>query len=198
MTRTYIWEDSAWPNFRWEADQLLTPLSAARRDQGVFMGMMQQAGFRERQLVDLEARTEEATGTSEIEGEPVSRIAVMSSIARRLHVDTATIEVRDPRVQGLVDMTLDATLHWENPLSVDRLHQWHRWLAPFPAGRLPIPIGEFRNDADGPMQVVSGQLSNPRVHFQAPPAERIPSEIDAFLTWFNGPPTEDGLLRSAI
>ena len=198
MQRTYIWERPDWPHFHWKAEELLLPHGAARREQGSLLGMMSGAGFYEQQLVDLEARTEEATGTSEIEGEPVSKVAVRSSIARRLHIETATLDVHDPRAQGLVDMTLDATLHWNETLTADRLHQWHRWLLPYSDGRRPITVGAFRDDSEGPMQVVSGRVNAPIVHFEAPPADRVSAEVDTFLTWFNAPSTQDGLIVSAI
>jgi Fic family protein len=198
MTRSYIWERSDWPRFGWDAEQLLGPLGKARQEQGLLAGMMTQVGFHEQRLVDLEARTEEATGTSEIESQPVSRVAVRSSIARRLHIESAALDIDDPRAEGLVEMTLDATLRWDASLTVERLHRWHRWLAPFPQGRRRVAVGAFRDDAEGPMQVVSGCIDRPTVDFQAPPAQRIASEIDAFLEWFNRETTEDGLLRSAI
>lgn len=181
------------------AERLLGPLASARRAQGEFHGVIAHLGFGDKGRIELDARTEEAVQTADIEGEPVSRVAVRSSIARRLHLDDPANVQPDAATQGLVDMTMDATQEYAAPLTIERIHAWHAGL--FPAGTSAgqrIAVGTWRDDTTGPMQVVSGRIDRPTVHFEAPPAARIPAEMRAFLRWFEGPVTEDGLLRSAI
>ena len=194
------WEGPRWPHFRWDAGHLLVPLGAARGAQGELRGLLAYLGFRDLARAELDARTEEALQTADIEGEAVSRVAVRSSIARRLNIDEGAAVTADAKAQGLVDMILDATIDYASPLTIERLNRWHAGLFPVPLGgaQSRIAIGRWRDDATGPMQVVSGRIDEPTIHFQAPPATRIQAEVEAFLHWFEAPASEDGLLRSAI
>jgi len=195
----YIWERARWPRFTYDAQMLLVPLGAARRAQGEFHALIESLGFRDRDRAEIESRTEEAIRTAEIEGEPLSRVAVRSSIARRLHIDQGGLPPADAATEGLIDMILDATLSYAEPLTVARLHRWHTGLFPALRGaRRTLTIGGWRTDETGPMQVVSGRIDAPTVHFEAPPAARIPRDLEAFLSWFESPREGDGLVTSAI
>jgi Fic family protein len=160
---------------------------------------MEQLGFALRTEAELLAVTEEAVKNAEIEGEHLNRASVRSSVARRLGLPDGGLGPEDRRADGLVEMTLDATKNFTAPLTRDRLFAWHAAL--FPTGRSglrAITIGGWRSDAHGPMQVVSGPVGHQRVHYQAPPAERVETEMAAFLEWFNESPALDGLVTAAL
>ncbi len=196
----YVWERPGWPKFEWDGDALLKPLSAARLKQGQLMGAMMRLGFELKLEAQLQALTEDVLKTSEIEGELLDRVAVRSSLAGRLGVPDAGVAAADRRVDGVVAMMLDATTRFDEPLTAQRLFGWHAGL--FPTGYSDIhqiAVGAWRSDARGPMQVVSGPHGRRRVHFQAPPASALESEMHAFLRWFNGPSRElEPLIRAGL
>jgi len=196
--RTYIWERPKWPAWEFDATRLLVPLGTARRAQGELDARIASLGFDDRRRIELDARTDEAVETTEIEGEPVSRADVRSSIARRLDLDRGGVPAA-LIAPGVVDLTLDATVDYASPLTRERIDGWHARLFPLVAGRRrSMAIGTWRDDATGPMQVVSGRIDAPVVHFEAPPAHRIALEMAAFLAWFEEPTPLDGLVRSAL
>ncbi len=160
---------------------------------------MERLGSEFRCQAELDAVTEEALKNAEIEGEILRRDSVHSSVARRLGVPNAALGPEDRRAEGLVQMTLDATKNFGAPLTRERLFGWHAAL--FPAeysGLRRIRVGAWRDDAEGPMEVRSGPVGRERVHFQAPPAERVETEMAAFLKWFNEPPKLDGIVCAAL
>ncbi|WP_447986087.1 DUF4172 domain-containing protein [Nitrospira sp. Nam74] len=195
----YIWELSEWPHFRWDADRLAEPLANAHFKEGFFVATMARLGFADRSKAEVAALTEEAIKTSEIEGESLNHESVRSSIARRLGVPNAAVGVEDRRVEGIVEITLDATKNFSSPLTCERLFGWHAALFPSGFSRLRrIKTGAWRDDAEGPLEVKSGPFGNEKVHFQAPPAERIEAQMNAFLTWFNEPLRTDAIIKAAI
>ncbi len=199
MRRMYIWQREAWPSFTWDAARLLAPLGEARREQGEFAQQVATLRFADRLEAELQALAQEATDTSKIEGEDLDYASVRSSVARRLGIEHAAVLPDDIRAAGVVDMTLDATKRSSEPLTEERIFHWHTGLFPIVAGNRPdVAIGQWRTDAQGPMQVLSGRVDAPNVHFEAPPAQRVPREIAQFLNWFNAPSSTDGLLRSAL
>lgn len=180
---TYLWQLPGWPNLRWNDGALLEPLSQAYHAQGRLFGELDSLGFEEeRQAVEVEALVEEAVTTSAIEGERLSRDAVRSSVARRLGLDAAGLPTPPRDVDGLVEMLLDATGRYDQPLTAERLKGWQAALFPTGySGLSRIRAGEWR---DGPMQVLSGPVGRERVHFEAPPAERVPEEMGRLLSWW--------------
>ena len=147
----------------------------------------------------LETLTEDVIQSSEIEGEHLDREQVRSSIARRLGMDVAGLVASDRNVEGVVEMMLDATQRYAEPLSTERLFGWHAAL--FPTGRsgmTRIAVGQWRDDAGGPMQVVSGPIGRERVHYEAPTADRLDGEMARFLAWFEGESATDPVLKAAI
>jgi Fic family protein len=195
----YIWELPDWPRFHWDANTLAQPLAAVHLKQGRLLGRMERLGFALQVEAELQATTEEAVKNAEIEGEILNRESVRSSIARRLGVPDAALGPVDRRADGIVEMTLDATRNCMAPLTRERLFAWQAAL--FPTGRSglhQIRIGTWRDDARGPMQVVSGPIGQEKVHYQAPPAERIEVEMQGFIAWFNESPVIDGVLHAAI
>jgi len=195
----YIWQRPEWPNLRWQDARLLEPLAAARLKQGRLLGSMARIGFDLKLEAQLDALTEDVIKSSEIEGEVLDRNSVRSSIARRLGVPQAEVTLSDRRTEGVVEMMLDATQNFAAPLTQARLFAWHAAL--FPTGYSGLHLvktGSWRDDSDGPMQVVSGPIGRQRVHYQAPPASRLEAEMRRFLKWFNDKPEVEGLLRAGL
>jgi Fic family protein len=193
----YIWEQPDWPHFGWNDRRLAGPLAAARHQEGLLLGRMETLGFRLREEASLKALTEDVLKSSEIEGEKLDPAQVRSSIARRLGLDVAGLVPAERRVEGVVEMVLDATQKFEQPLTKERLFGWHAAL--FPTGRsgmTKITVGGWRDDKTGPMEVVSGPVGKERVHFITPPALRLDAEIDRFLEWFNGENHLDPVLKA--
>ena len=163
------------------------------------MGRMDSLGFRTAQEAMLETLTADVVKSSEIEGEILDVERVRSSVARRFGLDSAGLLPPDVSVDGVVEMMLDATQNYAQPLTNDRLLGWHAAL--FPSGRSGmkrITVGNWREDLEGPMQIVSGPIGNERVHYEAPPAARIEQEMHTFLDWFNSPPQTDMVLRAGL
>ena len=198
----YIYELAEWPKFRWDQERLSGALAAVRHNQGRLIGRMEALGFPLQQEASLEALTEETVKSSEIEGEKLDAEQVRSSIARRLGMDVAGVDVADRRVDGVVEMMLDATRNYAQPLTAERLCGWHASL--FPGGRTGmrrVRVGSWRDDSTGPMQVLSGPVGRERVHFEAPGANHLTREMNAFLDWFNSPESAgriDGVLKATV
>lgn len=156
-------------------------------------------GFEVKQEAQLEALTEDIIKSAEIEGEVLDRNSVRSSIARRLGVADAAVAPADRRSEGVVEVMLDATANFKNPLTAERLFAWQA--AFFPTGYSGlhrIKTGAWRDDSDGPMQVVSGPIGRQRVHYEAPPAGRLDAEMARFLEGFNSRSGLEGLLRAGL
>jgi Fic family protein len=197
---TYLWEHPHWPTFVWQASELLEPLATARHKQGLLLGRMLGLGFELQLEAHVQTVTEDVVKSSEIEGESLDRESVRSSVARRLGIPEAgLLAPADRKTESVVAMMLDATTRFAEPLTEERMVGWHAAL--FPTGRSnlhTIKVGDWRDDAEGPMQVVSGPYGHTRVHSEAPPAGRVEAEMARFLAWFNGPARGDGLVHSAL
>ncbi|MCM5570439.1 Fic family protein [Burkholderiaceae bacterium FT117] len=195
----YIWQARDWPNWRYDLAALADPMAEVSRAQGLLMGRLTDAGMPLRDQASLAALTEDAVKTSEIEGERLDVESVRSSIARRLGLDIGALAPVDRHVEGIVDMVLDATANCHAPVSRKRLFGWHAALFPTGySGLDEIRVGRWRDDARGPMQVVSGPVGRQHVHFEAPPADHLEAETRQFLDWINAPPGEPALLRAGI
>jgi Fic family protein len=201
MRRTaYIWQRPGWPALSWKADALLPLVASARRRQGYLLGALSGQEIEIQQRAQLDGVTEEVVTTSAIEGEQLDVQSVRSSVARHLGFEDHAPMPADARVDGIVEVVLDAVRNAGQPLTKKRLHGWHTSL--FPAGlsgRQKIRVGAWRKDEDGPMRVVSGVAPHERIHYQAPPAARVPDEMNDFLAWFARPDEQvDGLIRAAL
>ncbi|TXL80440.1 Fic family protein [Vineibacter terrae] len=195
----YIWERPSWPDFRWQDARLLEPLAAARLKQGQLLGGMARLGFDLRREAQFNALTEDVLKSSAIEGDMLDRNSVRSSLARRLGLPDAAAAAVDRRTEGVVDMLLDATENHDKPLTARRLCGWQAALFPTGySGLHRVKTGRWRDDAQGPMQVVSGPIGRQRVHYQAPPAARLDTEMRRFLEWFNRKSGPEGLLRAGL
>src|SRR5438876_10252963 len=193
----YIHELQDWPRFTWNREQLADPLAAVRHRQGRLIGHMEALGFKLGQEAILKTLTADVLKSSEIEGEKLDAEQVRSSIARRLGMDIGALKSADRNVEGVVEMMLDATRHYNQSLTFERLFAWHASL--FPTGRSgmsKIRAGAWRDDTTGPMQVVSGPIGKESVHFEAPKAARLDAEMAAFLEWFETSAGIDPVLKA--
>ena len=196
---SYIYHESAWPQFNWDEAALSASLAAIRHRQGRLMGRMEALGFDLSAEAMLETLTTNVLKSSEIEGEILNAEQVRSSIARRLGMDIAGLVASDRNVDGVVEMMLDATQHFEKPLTQERLFGWHAALFPTGwSGIYKIRVAQWRDNHNGPMQVVSGGYGKERVHFEAPPANSIAMEMQRFLHWFNTDTTMDPVLKASL
>ena len=196
----YLWQKPDWPDRRYDAAALAGQLARVHRAQGHLMGRMSELGLAQREQATLQVLTQEVIKTSEIEGERLSMDAVRWSIARRLGLDIGALAPADRHVEGVVDMVLDATGHFDQPLTAERLFGWHAALFPTGfSGMTRIRTGAWRDDATGPMQVVSGPLRRQKVRYQAPPAKTLAKQTKAFLQWFNKEDTSgDALIKAGL
>ena len=195
----YIHQRKSWPRFTWDSERIAYPLAAVRHKQGRLMGRMERLGFPLQQEALLMTLTQDVLKSSEIEGEKLNEEMVRSSIARHLGMDIGGLEPIDRNVEGVVEMMLDATARWDDPLTSERLFSWHAAL--FPAGRSGmrrITVGAWRTEAEGPMQVVSGPVGRQHVHFEAPVAKRLNQEMEKFLDWFNEANERDWVLKASV
>lgn len=180
---TYIWQNADWPHWRYDLAALACPMADVSRAQGLLLGRLADIGMTLRDQARLGALTEDVVKTSEIEGEYLNVESVRSSIARRLGVDIGALAPVDRHIEGVVEMVLDATANCNRPISRERLFGWHAALFPTGySGLSKIKIGGCRDDASGPMQVVSGPVGRQRVHFEALPANQLEAEWGIFLT----------------
>ncbi|QHS35572.1 Fic family protein [Alcaligenes faecalis] len=196
----YIWQSPHWPDWQYDLAALADSLAAVSRAQGLLLGRLADVGMALRDEASLAALTDDVVQTSAIEGETLSVASVRSSVARRLGVDIGALTPADRHVDGIVDMVLDATGNAMAPLTVERLFGWHASLFPTGySGISTIKVGNWRDDTTGPMQVVSGSIGREKVHFEAPPANRLPTEAARFLAWLNSPkPKEPALIRAGL
>ena len=199
VNMTYIHEKSGWPDFTWDSEMLSPKLSALRYREGELLGQMKALGFDLRTEASLRTLTNDVVKSSAIEGENLNPDEVRSSIARRLGIETGGLIPAGRNVDGIVEMMLDATQQYDQALTDERLFGWHAAL--FPTGRSGmriITVGAWRTPDAGPMQVVSGPIGKEKVHFEAPDAQRLETEMSRFLSWFNDHQTIDPVFKAAL
>jgi Fic family protein len=200
MAKKYIHELRDWPRFTWDSKALAPLLSEVRLRQGLLVGKMRGYGLASRWTATLKILTEETIKSSAIEGVVLDPENVRSSLARRLGLEVGGLTAhKDRNVDGVVEMMLDATQKFSEPLTRERLFDWHANL--FPGVRTTqdkFRVGAWRDDSQGPMQVVSGPVGRHKIHYEAPPADRVESEMRRFFAWFEGNEQEDPLLKAAI
>src|SRR6267142_992828 len=200
MARKYIHELVGWPEFSWGSKTLAPLLSEVRLRQGLLVGKMRGYGLASRWTATLKVLTEETIKSSAIEGVVLDPENVRSSLARRLGLEVGGLKVhKDRYVDGVVEMMLDATQKFKEPLTKERLSDWHAYL--FPGVRMisdRFRVGAWRDDSQGSMQVVSGPIGRYKIHYVAPAASRVESEMGKFLRWLDGNEQQDPLLKAAI
>jgi len=195
---TYIWNQKNWPDLKWQSDKLLSDLSKARFMQGELLSKVHSLGLESNKQPIADVLVEESVKTSAIEGVRLDKDAVRSSVARKLGLSTAGLKPPDRNADGLVSVLLDATRNYKKALTPKRLKSWQAALFPTGySGLSKIRVGKWRGKS--PMQVVSGPIGREKVHFEAPPADKIDKEIKEFIKWWKNPPKNlDGLIRAGI
>lgn len=184
----YLWEHKGWPELTWDENCLYKLIATVAHEQGRVQGKMETLGFDLSNEAQLITRTEDVVKSSEIEGERLDYNEVRSSVARRLGLEVGGIVQASERVEGVVEMMLDATEKYDETLNAERLFAWHAVMFPTGfAGTVRIKVGCWRDDRHGPMQVVSGPMGREKVHYQAVPAIGIEEEMSFFLKWFEDP-----------
>jgi Fic family protein len=193
------WQQAGWPKFTWQEPRLARAEQHFLVGAGTLVGAIKHLNGDEREQITIEAISTEAVTTSEIEGEMLDRASVQSSIRRQFGLQTDNRRVK-PAEQGIAEMMVDLYRSFSARLSNEMLFAWHRMLV---SGRRDLKdIGRYRTSGD-PMQVVSGTIYEPKVHFEAPPSSRVKSEMRRFIAWFNrtgpgGPEPLPALTRAGI
>lgn len=193
----WIWQQEDWRNFRWDNQTISPKLRQCWKLIGELVGSGKE------QLIDpktsLDVLLENIVSSSAIEGESLNVFSLRSSLAKRLGVTLEKPYPTSDRSEGVSEIMFDALENWQQELTLERLLQWNRWLFPEKSLFGKISVGQLRGEE--PMQVVSGRLDSPKVHFEAPPRAVLENELAAFLCWFNQSrhdPQLDPLLRAAI
>lgn len=195
----FIYQLRAWPAFEIDFEQIGETLDRVTRKQGALVGKLHAVGFPLQEETLLRVLTSDLIKSSEIEGELLATDEVRSSIARKLGMEIGGLIPSDRHIDGLVEMLLDATQKCDEPLTKERLFGWHSTLFPTGySGTISIKTGQWRDDRDGPMQVVSGAMGRERVHFKPPDAVYVPDEMEHFLKWFNTPSRMVPVIKAAI
>lgn len=192
----YIHQTKDWPNFSWDKDAINAKLAKVNKAAGFLAGRLSTIGFDAQMNAAVETLTHDILASSEIEGVVLNSDQVRSSVARRMGVHIVGDVEPSHYIEGVVEMMMDATRKYDQPLTDDRLFGWHNCL--FPTGRsgmAVINVGKYRMD---PMEVVSGTLDREKVHYQAPSADVVPFEMKKFLDWFNADLTPKNYLKSAV
>ena len=195
----YLWEHQEWPVLTWDENNLYNVIATVAHEQGRIQGKMEALGFDLRNEAHLITCTEDVVRSSEIEGEHLDSDQVRSSVARRLGLEVGGLVQASQQVEGVVEMMLDVTEKYDETLNEERLFSWHSAL--FPSGFTGvgiIKVGCWRDDRDGPMQVVSGAIGQEKVHYEAVPASRIEVEMSRFLYWFENPKELHPLLVAGL
>ena len=181
----YIWQYPQWPQLTFDHSAVINALTTACSLHGELMGLMKMVGFDSSMEACAEAMANDLTASSLIEGIELNADSVRSSIARRLDLPITNPSAESHYVEALVDVMFDAMSELSQPLTHQRLKDWHTALFPGGySGRYHITVGEYRQGEE-PMRVVSGAFGHEHVHYQAPPSADVPAEMERFLQWFN-------------
>lgn len=194
----WIWQQPAWPEFSWQEDSVQLKLRAVYDRLGQLKGKASLVeGY---DVFSLDALLANIVASSAIESEQLDVYGVRSSLARQLGIAIKNPVAVSDKSQGVASLMKDAVTEWQELLTLDTLLQWHSWLFQGQESLLQkVTDGELRGSA--PMQIVSGPLHKPKVHFQAPPREKTEAELNVFMRWFNktsSNPLVDPILRAAI
>ena len=195
----YIWQNPEYPNFTYNKEVILTLLADVKLKQGHLLGKMENIGFENSQKTVLNVLTEDIIKSSEIEGLKLNLEQVRSSLAKKLGLDIGDDIFIERNIQGIVDMTFDAIRNYDKPLTERRLFGWQS--AMFPSGwsgLYQIKIGQYRDDSDGVMQVVSGAVGHEKVHYEAPPADKLTHFMNQLIDYINNDTETDLIIKAGI
>ncbi|MCC8113923.1 MAG: Fic family protein [Bacteroidales bacterium] len=192
----YIYHQPDWPHWQWDNDIISPMLDEALRLQSALYGRLSTLGWEDRLKSTAQNIADDLMQSSEIEGLKLNADIVRSSVARRLGLDYKNTEGETHYIDGLVEVMMDATEHYSEPLTKDRLCAWQG--AYFPTGRsggIPIKVGQYRTNEE---VVVSGFMGREKVHFRAPAPEQVDAEMETFLNWCNETDALSPIAKSAI
>lgn len=197
----WVWQHPTWPEFIWQSDEIEQDLTQARYHQGKLLGMLLSLTDPEKQILTSDILADEIITSSAIEGLDLTRQSVRSSIAHRLGLNSAGISSSsDPYIEGFIDIMLNASQEYNQPLTFSRLNSWHAALFPSGYSHLKkITVAKIRQHSD--MQIVSGRPGNVKIHYVAPPHQQLKNQVTTFINWFNKSQSNkklDGLIRAAI
>lgn len=181
----YIWQCEGWPRMSWDGKAFSSLLAEVNMLRGKLMGVISMFGFQEQDDSMLDAMSQEIVHSAKIEGQILDHDSVRSSVARQLGLAYDGLPVPDHYTEGIVQVMIDATQHYDMPLDAERLFNWHAAL--FPMGRsgmYKITVGAWRSEG-GSMQVVSGAIGHEKVHYEAPDNKDVPAMMNEFLGWVN-------------
>ena len=193
------WQNADWPNFRYDAASVIPLEHKFLRSAGEVVGAVRHFNEDDSNQLRIELLSDEAVKTSEIEGEFLDRASVQSSLRRQFGLNTDDRQIR-PQERGIAEMMADVYRNWHAPLDSEGLFHWHSML--MAGDRYIETIGDYREHEDA-MQIVSGRLDKPTIHFEAPPSRQVKAEMEAFIAWFNqsGPDGQtplQALTRAAV
>ncbi len=175
------WQQPDWPRFTFETQRLTASEDNFLLASGVLLGAYLHLPDAEKETFTVDLLSTEALKTSEIEGEMLRRDSVQSSIRKRFGLASGP-NSPSPSESGIAEMMVDLYRHFSAPLTHQTLYAWHAMMM---NGRRELTqIGAYRQHAE-PMQVVSGRIDAPKIHFEAPPSTQVPAEMDRFIRWFN-------------
>lgn len=196
---TYIWQNPQYPNFTYDKEAVLSLLAKVKLKQGFLLGKMNCLGFENNKKTVLNVLTEDVIKSSEIEGLKLNVQQVRSSIAKKLGLDIENNIYIERDVEGIVEMMLDATQNYNKPLTHERLYGWQAAMFPTGySGMYKIIVGNYRDDRNGPMQVVSGAIGHETVHYEAPKAKNLIYEMSNLLDFINKEGEIDLIIKAAI
>ena len=191
---TWNWQKPDWPRFAWNESRLASSEERFARETGIYLGVARHLGLADRDQLKLDAMSTTALTTSEIEGEFLDRPSVQSSLRKQFGLAGGDRSA-PPAEQGIAEMLADLYKTFARPLSDKKLFAWHLMLM---RGRDDLrDLGRYRTGKE-PMQVVSGALHNPKIHFEGPPSSKMPREMKAFVRWFNQSESLPAITRAGI
>ncbi|CZT37506.1 Fic family protein [Rhizobium sp. 9140] len=193
------WQNTDWPNFRYDTASLISLEQKFLQSAGEVIGAVRHFNDDDSNQLRIELLSDEAVKTSEIEGEFLDRVSVQSSLRRQFGLNTDDRQIR-PQERGIAEMMADVYRSWHRPLCHEGLFHWHSML--MAGNRYIETVGAYRTHEDA-MQIVSGRLDKPTIHFEAPPSRQVAAEMETFSTWFNqsgpdGQTSLQALTRAAV
>jgi len=195
----YIWQNPEFPNFIYDKETILALLADVKLKQGYLLGKMSNVGFENDKIAFVNVLVQDIIKSSEIEGLKLNVEQVRSSIAQKLGLDIGGDILVERNVEGIVEMMLDATQSYDKEITEARLLGWQA--AMFPggySGLYKITTGEYRNDKNGSMQVVSGPTGPETIHYEAPPAVNLKSEMAKLIDFINNENETDLIIKAGI
>lgn len=199
MNHRHIWQDTDLRNMTWQDHVFSNLLSEVNLLRGKLLGRLSLFGFKEQSNSMLESLTEEIVRSSEIEGERLNRDSVRSSVARQLGLEYKGLPKNDHYIEGVVQVMVDATQHFQDSLNKERLCGWHAALFPTGhSGMYKITVGDWRQSKEA-MQVVSGAMGRQKIHYEAPPSNEVPQMMQDLFEWIeNETLSIDPLVKAAV